>query len=103
MTKRPPTQIENADVLLTEEPLAPSAPVKRKLSSLETGDRVSYVVNRAYSPGEAPDIASATVTKIHDKKGGVVDLEVEGDEEKKTSVRYSERHEPHTWHFAPQE
>lgn len=85
---------------VTDETPAPTPAVKRKLTQLETGDKVNYVVNRGYIAGEAPDIAEASVTKIHDKKAGVVDLTVEGDEEKKTSVRYSERREPHTWHFA---
>ncbi|HEU4594600.1 MAG TPA: hypothetical protein VFS10_05480 [Pyrinomonadaceae bacterium] len=84
----------------TDETPAPTPAVKRKLTQLETGDKVSYVVNRGYVAGEAPDITEATVAKIHDQRAGVVDLQVEGDEEKKTSVRYSERHEPHTWHFA---
>lgn len=86
-----------------EETPVPTGPVKRKLSGLESGDKVSFVVNRPYVAGEAPDIVEATVTKMHDKKLGVIDLTVEGDEEKKTSVRYSERREPLTWHFAPRE
>jgi hypothetical protein len=99
-TKEPktPDPSAGASAAIEEEP-APSGPVKRKLSGLEQGDKVSYVVNRPYSAGEHPDIVEATVAKVHDKKVGVVDIEVGGDEEKKTSVGFSERREPGTWHF----
>jgi hypothetical protein len=77
--------------------------VKRKLSNLETGDKVSYMLDRPYVAGEALEIVEATVTKIHDKKTGLVDLQVEGVEEKKTSRNYSERREVGTWHFTARE
>lgn len=63
---------------------------------------VQYVVNRPYSAGEAPEIVTARVKKVHDDDEDLLDLVLveptHGGEPEVKGVRKSEGREVGTWH-----